>query len=710
VYRLKTFFYLITYLAMVSYASAQTVIDSLTQQLKTAKGENRFETLFQLAYEYSDVNDQLSLTYSKEAYELALGLGDSTRIVRAGRITAGELRRTDRIDEAISLAEYVLKISKRHNINSETKFLLNSLAISYSFKAEYDKALKLNLESLVIREADGNKKEISITLNNIGYNYYKLYNYDNAITYYKRSIELKKKEKDSYDLDRGLINLGLAYNAKGNYEEAKKYINEGLLYCKGNCADQIVMEGEFGLGSSFFDSHLLSDSEPHFKRAYEVAKKINNIQFQVECLLFFSKFEINRKKFDQALNYLKEAESISKSSGFRLLQIKSYASFYSLYDQLGDYKNKSLYQGKYIELKDSVLNANIINNLTKIQTNYAERENLKTIKEKNQLVTLQKEIIKRQERQYYFITLIVCLVGALAFLSFYFLKRQQKSNQALRQAKAWIEQQNHNLEERVAERTKDLVQANDDMDYFIYKTSHDLRGPLVTLKGMCNVAHLDLKDQLALSYFSKFDQTVDRLNVILTRLQIVNHINSSELIAEQVNFQNIINDIWSFEKKKGLPPRFSFTYEIQPGCHVKADSYLVKIVLENLIDNAVKYYNNSERVDPFVKMVISCDEELAKITIEDNGIGINLGAGNTKDIFRMFVRASERSEIGGLGLYLARLATEKLGGKIGYTKSVNHGSIFQVVIPAHPPHSASTQNNPDLPPTYIPGSNSASVM
>ncbi len=76
----------------------------------------------------------------------------------------------------------------------------------------------------------------------------------------------------------------------------------------------------------------------------------------------------------------------------------------------------------------------------------------------------------------------------------------------------------------------------------------------------------------------------------------------------------------------------------------------------------------------------------------------------------MFVRASERSEIGGLGLYLARLATEKLGGKIGYTKSVNHGSIFQVVIPAHPPHSASTQNNPDLPPTYIPGSNSASVM
>ena len=73
----------------------------------------------------------------------------------------------------------------------EYKKILNGLAVAYTFKAEYDKALEYNFQSLVVREAEGDKAEISITLNNIGLVYFKLHNYEGALKYYNQMFKLK---------------------------------------------------------------------------------------------------------------------------------------------------------------------------------------------------------------------------------------------------------------------------------------------------------------------------------------------------------------------------------------------------------------------------------------------------------------------------------------------------------------------------------------
>ncbi len=276
---------------------------------------------------------------------------------------------------------------------------------------------------------------------------------------------------------------------------------------------------------------------------------------------------------------------------------------------------------------------------------------------------------------------------------YYFTRRQQRINRELSRAKNKIEEQNsqlagynRQLEEKVAERTNDLNssnkalrQVNEELDNFIYKTSHDIRGPLATLKGMCNVALMDVKDELAVSYLKKLDVTADRMNTILTRLMIVNQINSSVLLPVKINFQEILDEIFAFERKKGLPPRFIITSEIEPGCSIVSDNALVRIILENLIDNAIKFYNTSDRLDPFARIKLLRDGESVKVMVEDNGIGMNHRDG--KDIFQMFMRASERSEIGGIGLYLAKLASEKIGGEVNLSHSDSRGSLFEVIFP-----------------------------
>src|SRR5690606_16220782 len=139
------------------------------------------------------------------------------------------------------------------------------------------------------------------------------------------------------------------------------------------------------------------------------------------------------------------------------------------------------------------------------------------------------------------------IIGALAALLIIVLYRSIKINRrvnaALSDAKATIEDQNRQLRssnvmlnEELRQRNLDLQKANDslhrvneELDNFIYKTSHDIRGPLASLKGMCNVALMDVKDPVALNYLEKLDITAENLNTILTRLLIVNQINNSSL-------------------------------------------------------------------------------------------------------------------------------------------------------------------------------------
>jgi signal transduction histidine kinase len=70
---------------------------------------------------------------------------------------------------------------------------------------------------------------------------------------------------------------------------------------------------------------------------------------------------------------------------------------------------------------------------------------------------------------------------------------------------------------------------------------------------------------------------------------------------------------------------------------------------------------------------------MIKVRVEDNGIGI--GEEYAQDLFKMFVRASEQSEIGGVGLYLTKLAIDKAGGDVSLVSSNPNGSVFEVLFP-----------------------------
>lgn len=669
----------------------QTKVDSLIRVIDTVGEEQlRLQGLVELSLEYFEHNNHLCLQYADQAHELALSIGDSLIIVKSARIMGQMYRRLGDLNKSMQFLNEAYPIAKRNNFIYDYKRILNALAAAYILRADYDKALEFNFQSLLLREQEGDKAEISIALNNIGLVYFKLKNYEQAIKYYLKSMDYKNSSGNNIDLDKLLINLGLCYNQIGEFSQAQKYILQGFETCLGSCDPDLLAEGKFALGVSYYMQKEYTLAEINFRESYVLAASNENKRFEIENLVYLGELSAAQKKFNEAKKYFLEAEAKAKPIGYSQLLIDTYLHYSKMLNNLQQFEEAAVYQQKYIALKDSLFNEELVKNIAKVQTNYAERENIATI--------ASNEIVIKQSRELSVAIAVIALLAGLLVLVLQFGNRNIKRvNAKLSEAKEVIQEKNQELANKnreldfqVEKKTADLAKANsslkqvnDELDNFIYKTSHDIRGPLASLKGMCNVALMDVTDPTALDYLRKLDATAERLNTILTRLVIINQINNSKLTIEHIDFDGIVSDVLLLERKKGVPQELLIIPQIDRDATIESDKELVRIVLENLIDNAIKFYNDSDRVKSFVKIYInSMPKGGVIVRVIDNGIGIS--ESSPGKLFQMFSRASERSETGGIGLYITKTATEKIGGKVGLLTTPEGYTEFYVIFPPHP--------------------------
>lgn len=678
-------------------------IDSLKGLLRESSGLSRIDILIELARAnyFQDANQ--ALQFIDEAVSLADQRGDRFRTVKSRRIKAQILRRLERLEESISIDEETYQTEKEHigknsDVDRELMTILNGLGITHAFMANYDKSLEFHFQALVLKEKAGDLSEISISLNNIGFVYFKLKNYEKALEYFLKSLEVKKQINDSFQLDRLYINIGLSNIHLGNFTEALSHIKEGLKVCGNNCSDEIIVEGEFGLGVANFNLKDHAAARTHFSNSYERAQKNEFKRWEAENLVYLARLELISNRFGKAKSYLSEGEQIATSLAYNQLVLDNYKEFANLYKATHDYENAAFYQNKYINLKDSLFGEELVKNIARTQTQFEERENLRTIEMKD-------EALARQRMLNLAIGTIAFLAALLVFVLYHNNKIRRRvnarlsiTNAKLAEANATIEAQNKQLqsyndklEAEVEKATADLLIANTslekvnkELDNFIYKTSHDIRGPLASLKGMCNVALMDVKDQLALGYLQKLDETATKLNRILTRLLIINQINSAAIHPEPLDMDKVVDDIILLESKKGLPQGFQFRRDIQRNMIFRSDDALIRIILENLIDNAIKFHNDSSgRVVPFAHIKIFIQGPNMHIHVIDNGVGIALE--NPDKIFQMFTRASEKSGTGGLGLYLIKQAVTRLGGDVGLQLTSDGFTEFYATLPLEIP-------------------------
>lgn len=232
-------------------------------------------------------------------------------------------------------------------------------------------------------------------------------------------------------------------------------------------------------------------------------------------------------------------------------------------------------------------------------------------------------------------------------------------------------------EKRKADRELDLI--NQELNMFIYKAAHDLRGPLCTIMGLVNVAgYQDNKDNLT-DCIHKISRSTHQLDVVLQDLMEVMSLKDIKPALREVDFEKFLPQVLkAIEPMEGFGA-VSVELAISSPKGIFSDEALLSKVLHHILENAV-HYRNKTQFRPCIRISTAFLNDELIIQVQDNGIGMDKEI--QAHIFEMYYRGNKLSKGSGLGLYIAYKAVKKLGGRIEVNSEPMKGSEFTITIPA----------------------------
>lgn len=239
-------------------------------------------------------------------------------------------------------------------------------------------------------------------------------------------------------------------------------------------------------------------------------------------------------------------------------------------------------------------------------------------------------------------------------------------------------------ERQLLDKNTELEKTNEELDRFVYRASHDMRAPLSTLLGLLNLAKTTKKAPELEEYH---DMMTNRINIMDGFIKEVTDYSRNarlEVVSNLVNIYQLVEEVRkSFEFLAG-ESNVEFQININQDLEIFVDKARLKVVLSNLVYNAIKYSDSNKPVR-FVKVQISIRKKCMVTQIIDNGIGIP--PDYQDNIFEMFFRATEISEGSGLGLYIVKETLDRLKGSITCQSVELQGSTFEFRIPTDTDHS-----------------------
>ena len=230
-----------------------------------------------------------------------------------------------------------------------------------------------------------------------------------------------------------------------------------------------------------------------------------------------------------------------------------------------------------------------------------------------------------------------------------------------------------------------LAEASRMKSEFINIVSHQLRSPLSNLRWAIELlmsGRLGKIEEKQTEYFRILKENSGRMRELVSDLLIISRIETTTLplkkkeISLKDLIKKLISEFEPFTQASNVEIEFKSEENLPK---ILADPSQLHLVVENLLDNAIRYIKNNGKV----KMLLSRRGQNLYFEIEDNGVGIPRE--DQKYIFQKFFRSENvlkyQTQGSGLGLYISKAIVERSGGKIGFKSQEGIGSTFWFTLP-----------------------------
>lgn len=251
--------------------------------------------------------------------------------------------------------------------------------------------------------------------------------------------------------------------------------------------------------------------------------------------------------------------------------------------------------------------------------------------------------------------------------------QQLKENEKLK------DQLNKELEAMVLERTKELKEKKAQIDLLFYKASHDIKGPLRSITSLAQMAITDFDDNVRTKIYLQniFNASTNVSNKVTELLELAK-LKETRFLFEEIKVKEMIDEILISLQNLPEYSRMSFDISVENNLMMVSDKKAVFSVLQNIIENAIKY-NDPSKEKSVLKINISKSAKNYLFVFEDNGIGVP--ANKKEKIFDMFYKVNEKSIGSGMGLHIVKETIKKMGGNIEVNSEEKVGTSFVISIP-----------------------------
>lgn len=628
----------------------QSLADSLQNALNNSNADSsRVDILYALWREYINTDISIARKYALQQYKLSkdldyhAGLSNSLNCLGYCSVNEGDYTK------GLFFSQEALRISEKTG-DFNGKFLaLEQIASIHYYREDYKGAISCYKKLLETAASGGHPEYLAGTYCSMGAAYLNLQLYDSSLMCYHHSLSVYKDLNQRNYLSVVNANIGDVYKEIDSLQTALKYYSEALGLC-------LRMENPDDKDNLVYIYYSMG----------EVAGKMGD----------------HKRSLDYFIKALDFTEEISER---KRTQREIFTRMAAEYERVGDYKNALAFYKLFGQLKDSLLSEESLRNINELEAKYESKDKddkIKFLTKENELEKLkseQKELITWCTTAVSFAFLVII---ALLYAGYRQKRRiNRKLVQKVRERTAKLTEVNEQMQKNIGElveKEQQLHQANSELSTLLYRISHDLRTPLISAMGLVNLFRVSNTTEDKDKCIKMIDQSIKNMDSMLKVFININIIRESKLNIEPVGITSLIEDIINMY---GMDPELQnlvIRMDIEIGLMMNTDRGILQSLIQNLIDNAIKFRKLGIN-DPAVSVKASSHPRGIILIVEDNGIGMK--PETEQKAFDLFYKGTEGMHGSGLGLYLVKRAVGSLRGSIGIKTEWTEGTRFEVFLP-----------------------------
>lgn len=581
--------------------------------------------------------------------------------------------------DALYYLNIATDLNKKLNNEPEIADCYKNIGIVYFSEGQNSTALDYYYKALYITLKNNNIKTSAEIYNDIGVVLQGMEVYPKALEYYKKALGLLQSTNDLNGVGTVNENIGEVLIAHKEYDRAIVHLTKAIIIAKKQDDKDGMSSVYTDLGLCYSHKEQFAIAKAYLDTSLQIASKYKIVYNRAYALIGMATMYNLQKDFKNAYIYAMQGQQLAGT--LRNLAVRSNAALQlnKTLAGLGKYDAAYKMLRQYNELKDSLNNNESIQKLTSynLAIDFASKE--KQLAEQHRE---KDESYKQRIKQQRLInTIFMTVIAAMLTVSIVYYRqkrKQQKINAMLEEKNREVLQQKTDLDDQAQK----LNSLNVLKDRLISILAHDLRAPLSTLRGLFSllqdetISHEQMLEMIP-GVLKKLEYTSDFLDTLL--FWINSQMDNFEHSAKSFHVKDIVAyEAESYHEQARLKG-INLVDNVPQEVIASADPNSVRIVIRNLITNAIKFSSEDDTIEISAAQQ---DDHNYIISVKDTGVGMSDEQLNKLFKSKVNSNTGTNNESGtGMGMLFCKDLVEKCSGKIWVTSKQGQGTKFSFTLP-----------------------------